>query len=156
MGRTGENAVFPVTPSTPRTHSECRTEATGSPNESRPRADLGPARGRVTWSRPRGVDPGHIGPGAKGSSCLSPSFPSLYTRVYPPTNARPRACSKSGSTNPRERRALRCLQGEAFKHANRWSQSESAPPRAVSVDPGPVAFSVSPDPGLTPGQRQAP
>ena len=26
----------------------------------------------------------------------------------------------------------------------------------MSVDPRPVAFSVSPDPGLTPGQRQAP
>ena len=30
------------------THSECRTGATGSPNESRPRADPGLARGRVS------------------------------------------------------------------------------------------------------------
>ena len=41
----------------PGTHSECRTGATGSPNESRPRADPGPASGRVS------PDPGASTPG---------------------------------------------------------------------------------------------
>ena len=37
-----------------------------SPDPASPRVDPGPASGRVR-SRPRGVDPGHVGPGAKGS-----------------------------------------------------------------------------------------
>ena len=41
----------------PGTHSECRTGATRSPSESRPRADPGPAGGRVS------PDPGLSTPG---------------------------------------------------------------------------------------------
>jgi hypothetical protein len=53
----------------PGTHSECRTGATGSPNESRPRADPGPATGRVSPD-PGASTPGRSarGAGAKGSS----------------------------------------------------------------------------------------
>ena len=60
----------------PGTHSECRTGATGSPNESRPRADPGPASGRVS------PDPGASTPGTSGLGQSKP--PPFRYSFYPP------------------------------------------------------------------------
>ena len=61
----------------PGTHSECRTGATGSPNESRPRADPGPASGRVS------PDPGASTPGTSGLGQSKPP-PFRYSFLPPP------------------------------------------------------------------------
>ena len=62
----------------PGTHSECRTGATGSPNESRPRADPGPASGRVS------PDPGASTPGTSGLGQSKPPVHPSDTRFTPP------------------------------------------------------------------------
>ena len=61
----------------PGTHSECRTGAMRSPNESRPRADPGPASGRVS------PDPGASTPGTSGLGQSKPP-PFRYSFLPPP------------------------------------------------------------------------
>ena len=142
-------------------------EPRGAPtNESRtrPRADPGPASGRVS------PDPGAstLGRSVRGQRAVhervsvrmptgisqnSPPFPPARQIAMPPSSST-RAKTKASEKKPTESGTFQ--EDVMVKNANRWSQSESAPPRAVSVDPGPVAVSVSPDPGRDPGPAPAP
>ena len=76
------------------------------------------------------------------------------SKIAMPPSSSTRAKTKASEKKPTESGTFQ--EDVMVKNANRWSQSESAPPRAVSVDPGPVAVSVSPDPGRDPGPAPAP
>ena len=62
---------------------ECRTGTMRSPNGSRPRVGQRPGE-----SRPRGVNPGHLDPGAEGSSCLIALRASFVKLPPPPPSQR--------------------------------------------------------------------
>ena len=106
-------------------------------NESRPQADPGPARGRLS------PDPGASTPGtsARGQRAVHTyhhleSMPiTMWSHKCETASA---SCSKSGNTNP-GRRALRCLKAEALT-----SSSARLPPARPRYPLPPPPLQVAP------------
>ena len=148
----------------PGTHSECRTGATRSPSESRPRADPGPAGGRVSpdpgLSTPGTSTPGTSTPGSSEVRSLSPLGHNCGPIARQPEPSRRGAPRRRRSSRPRRRAGppsgRRTWQLPSIRNPGTPAQGESSRPRAVSADPGPGPGRVSPNPGPTPGRHSPP